>query len=68
MIVAGWKPGDPIPSVSAVPSEADGARVRDKPAERPEQRVQPKPPAAFDFILNPDWEAVEDDFSDDESE
>lgn len=66
----GWKPGDPIPG-----SDLAGKLRRDQPTEPKEEREQqPKalvPPSsntAFDFVLNPDWEAVEEDFSEDESD
>lgn len=36
--------------------------------QQPEESVPPSSNAAFDFILNPDWEAVEEDFSEDESD
>ena len=40
--------------------------LRDDHRERKER--QPSGNPAFDFILNPDWEAVEEDFSDEGSE
>jgi hypothetical protein len=69
--LAGWKPGDPIPGVRDTPpgqARALEDSVKNPGAGQVEQLVQPRAPAEFDFILNLDWEAVEDDFSEDESE
>ncbi|BDA44982.1 probable mediator of RNA polymerase II transcription subunit 4 at C-terminar half [Coccomyxa sp. Obi] len=64
----GWKPGDPIPGAELKGGQAS---VSDPSKQKDQQPKAPAPPsanAAFDFILNPDWEAVEEDFSEDESD
>ncbi len=66
--ISGWKPGDVIPGAEL---KGEQALVSDRNKQKDQQPQAPAPPsapAAFDFILNPDWEAVEEDFSEDESE
>ena len=75
---AGWQPGDPIPDLDAAGAGAGsglahgqqpaGQVTQEQPlgkqAEKQEKRGAGDNPA-FDFILNPNWESVEEDFSDD---
>lgn len=80
--LAGWRPGDPIPDIApagsgtaeAAPKAARPASDTEQATEVPQDSQQekkerlPSSNPAFDFILNPDWEAVEEDFSDEGSE
>ncbi|CAL8469268.1 g8809 [Coccomyxa elongata] len=64
----GWKPGDAIPGAELKGEEALVSDPNKQKDQQPQAPAPPSAPAVFDFILNPDWEAVEEDFSEDESE
>lgn len=68
----GWKPGDALPADDAAEAGTDGkpaAQAEPAPAqEQPKQGKELSKNDAFNFILNPDWESVEEDFSEEESE
>eukprot|EP00884_Botryococcus_braunii_P012964 jgi/Botrbrau1/21669/Bobra.43_1s0067.2 len=64
---AGWKPGDELPEIASI---STASPLPKRAVEEPQ--VAPRPsrtlPSAFDFILNPDLEEVEEDYSSDEEE
>ena len=61
---AGWRVGDPVPGSTRTVSQSP---VASQAAEKVAPQQQPAPlPSAFDFILNPDLEEADEDFSSDE--
>lgn len=65
----GWKPGDELPEIAKI-----GSALGELPDQAPKEgAAAPKTsarvlPSAFDFILNPDYEEVEEDYSSDEDD
>ena len=65
---AGWKPGDAIPDERAAEAATDGEPTKPTEAEPVKPGKKLSKDDAFNFILNPDWESVEEDFSEEDSE
>ena len=68
----GWKPGDAIPGDGAAKAATSGEPAAQAEPEPGQGQVKPGKELskndAFNFILNPEWESVEEDFSEEESE
>jgi hypothetical protein len=62
----GWKPGDELPEIASIATAPTHRRRAEEPEDVP--RPSRTLPSAFDFILNPDMEEVEEDYSSDEED
>jgi hypothetical protein len=65
---AGWKPGNELPGIAEIGTPAKAPK--EAPGKAPKEATVPPAPegvrSAFDFLLNPDLQEVEEDYSSDE--